>query len=292
MGNTISVFAGHDTAGNVVTKTVDAGILAPSPAPSGNIGPQVDAGGGPIEATVNPYNGEPEAKKVHTAQYDPSKTGNGLQGILATGRNWGGPIFSADDIRPDTLFKIGSMEINADQAAQHGFLVKHKDGSYSLPAQGQPQSQEQDQKQPELINHLSNEVQTTLAQLDQRFSGNTGVTDALVSTAVAHIAAGDWEKAYTEFVQRTGAEPAHATEVLNGVFANARHSAAQHITKTFQVSGEAVFDWIAANVKDKALISSLTHRIFVGDNRAFAEAVNMYKKGTAFEDTKKRMGLK
>jgi hypothetical protein len=56
----------------------------------------------------------------------------GLGEFLSTGRqrHTGQAIGSVEDIRPDTLFKVGGLEISAEQAVSAGYLSKGRDGRY------------------------------------------------------------------------------------------------------------------------------------------------------------------
>lgn len=284
---------GHHKASNTVYTSRDqnGNIQHSTSAPntghvSKPVAPTTTLHTGAKRATIG-SDGSPTVENLGTRSFNAYNDSNNLDGFLSTGRlsNSGLKIQSEADIRKDTVFNVNGMEVQAWSLAKAGLLVEHPNGSYSLPSQPQqPQSQQQSQQQQEqegetmVVDHLSPDVRTTLDQIDAHL-GSTQATEALVGGVLGHMAGDNWEGAVEAFAQRTGVEPAHAAEVVSGLYENAYNTAAAHVTKTFGVNGDEVFTWIRENVNDKAYKSSLAHRIYYGDSKAFKEAVDLFKRG-------------
>jgi hypothetical protein len=205
-----------------------------------------------------------ELGQVGVSVNDPNE---GLGEFLSTGRqrHTGQAIGSVEDIRPDTLFKVGGLEISAEQAVSAGYLSKGRDGRYDAPAEV-----------------FTGEIGEAIGELIDTIGPES---DAVVASVLGSVTEGRWDDASARLASKLGVETGEAQEYLSNMIEKGTDAVVEFINKHYDVPGYAVIAY-AKNVLPLADQRNMAYNLAIGDRATYDRLIEKYRRFELVRTTK------
>jgi hypothetical protein len=218
---------------------------------------------------------------------DPNES---LGNFLATGRqrSTGQAIGSAADIRSDTLFNVGGLEISADQAVSAGYLAVDQNGRYFAPTSdgaGAPAKEKEGEE--EVVEDAPAEVFTgELAENIGELIDTIGPeSDAVVASVLGSVTEGRWDDASARLASKLGVETGEAQEYLSNMIEKGTDAVVEFINKHYDVPGYAVIAY-AKNVLPLADQRNMAYNLAIGDRATYDRLIEKYRRFELVRTTK------
>jgi hypothetical protein len=259
--------------------------------------PRVHVGRGVHRVTVR--GGEVSSQELGQVGVSVNDPNEGLGEFLSTGRqrHTGQAIGSVEDIRPDTLFKVGGLEISAEQAVSAGYLSKGRDGRYFAPGTPAPNAasdSDGDQQKKEKDGDMDDGEGDAPAEV---FTGEIGEaigelidtigpeSDAVVASVLGSVTEGRWDDASARLASKLGVETGEAQEYLSNMIEKGTDAVVEFINKHYDVPGYAVIAY-AKNVLPLADQRNMAYNLAIGDRATYDRLIEKYRRFELVRTTK------